>query len=235
MLIRRQRGQQKAEKSLSFAKTHASRFRVRRAMSSFRGAFVRNVRLDGDDAETRDSPSTVNGETAKLLERLVEIDDACFPSDAGGVAARGAGRRRRGCGAPRDWSRRTMTKSSLTLTRVFFRHPRRVRSAPKTPRTLRDSRRSRRTPRLPCVSKSRRWPATRRGAPPTRAAAGGGDPKRGAAAKRQTRRAPRRNRQSRGGGAVRKRGVRGGHQPTNARTRGITRAGRHGTVYERLF
>jgi ribosomal protein S18 acetylase RimI-like enzyme len=78
---------EKAEKSLSFAKTHASRFRVRRAMSSFRGAFVRNVRLDGDDAETRDSPSTVNSETAKLLERLVEIDDACFPSDAGGVAS----------------------------------------------------------------------------------------------------------------------------------------------------
>ena len=159
MLISVSEKAEKAEKSLSFAKTHALRFRVRRAMSSFRGAFVRNVRLDGDDAETRDSPSTVSSETAKLLERLVEIDDACFPSDAGELQARGAGRRRRGCGAPRDWSRRTMTKSSLTLTRVFFRHPRRVRSAPKTPRTLRDSRRSRRTPRLPCVSKSRRWPA----------------------------------------------------------------------------
>ena len=103
----------------------------------------------------------------------------------------------------------------------------------KTPRTLRDSRRSRRTPRLPCVSKSRRWPATA-AARRRRAAAGGGDPKRGAAAKRQTRRAPRRNRQSRGGGAVRKRGVRGGHQP-QTRARGVLRGGRHAPVYERLF
>ena len=49
--------------------------------------FVRDVRLDGDDADASDSPPTVNSETAKLLERLVEIDDACFPSDAGGVAS----------------------------------------------------------------------------------------------------------------------------------------------------
>ena len=49
--------------------------------------FVRDVRLDGNDADAGDSPPTVNSETAKLLERLVEIDDACFPSDAGGVAS----------------------------------------------------------------------------------------------------------------------------------------------------
>ena len=53
--------------------------------------FVRDVRLDVDDADViRDSLNpkpTVNSETAKLLERLVEIDDACFPSDAGGVAS----------------------------------------------------------------------------------------------------------------------------------------------------
>ena len=70
----------------------------------FEGAFVQNVRLDGDDAETRDSPPTVNSETAKLLERLVEIDDACFPSDAGsrgartGVVAEAAARRATGRG-----------------------------------------------------------------------------------------------------------------------------------------
>lgn len=52
--------------------------------------FVRDVRLDVDDADASDSLNpkpTVNSETAKLLERLVEIDDACFPSDAGGVAS----------------------------------------------------------------------------------------------------------------------------------------------------
>jgi len=53
--------------------------------------FVRDVRLDVDDADViRDSLNpkpTVTSETAKLLERLVEIDDACFPSDAGGVAS----------------------------------------------------------------------------------------------------------------------------------------------------
>ena len=52
--------------------------------------FVRDVRLDVDDADASDSLNpkpTVTSETAKLLERLVEIDDACFPSDAGGVAS----------------------------------------------------------------------------------------------------------------------------------------------------
>lgn len=41
---------------------------------------VRLVRLDGDDDESE-------GGVSKLLERLVEIDEACFPNDAGGVAS----------------------------------------------------------------------------------------------------------------------------------------------------
>lgn len=49
-------------------------------MSNTPSSRVRLVRLDGDDDESE-------GGVSKLLERLVEIDEACFPNDAGGVAS----------------------------------------------------------------------------------------------------------------------------------------------------
>ena len=47
---------------------------------------VRLVRLDGDDSDDAET-LPAHCETAKLLARLVEIDDACFPCDAGGIAS----------------------------------------------------------------------------------------------------------------------------------------------------
>ena len=47
---------------------------------------VRLVRLDGDDSDDAET-LPAHCETAKLLARLVEIDDACFPRDAGGIAS----------------------------------------------------------------------------------------------------------------------------------------------------
>ena len=87
MLISVSEKAEKAEKSLSFAKRTRVAF-SRSPSDVVVSGSVRSKRSPaGDDAETRDSPSTVSSETAKLLERLVEIDDACFPSDAGGVAS----------------------------------------------------------------------------------------------------------------------------------------------------
>ena len=62
-----------------------------------RGGAARLVRLDGDEFRL-DVQSTTSAhadaetlpdhcETAKLLARLIEIDDACFPRDAGGLAS----------------------------------------------------------------------------------------------------------------------------------------------------
>ena len=54
---------------------------------------VRLVRLDeSSDDERKGNPGvpkdgSLSSSTKKLLERLVEIDEACFPNDAGGVAS----------------------------------------------------------------------------------------------------------------------------------------------------
>ena len=54
---------------------------------------VRLVRLDAcSDDERKGNPGVPNdgslsSSTKELLERLVEIDEACFPNDAGGVAS----------------------------------------------------------------------------------------------------------------------------------------------------
>ena len=52
---------------------------------------VRLVRLDesSDDERKGGVPNdgSLSSSTKKLLERLVEIDEACFPNDAGGVAS----------------------------------------------------------------------------------------------------------------------------------------------------
>lgn len=54
---------------------------------------VRLVRLDAcSDDERKGNPSVPNdgslsSSTKELLERMVEIDEACFPNDAGGVAS----------------------------------------------------------------------------------------------------------------------------------------------------
>ena len=56
-------------------------------------SFVRLVRLDeSSDDERKGNPGVPNDgslsiRTKELLERLVEIDEACFPNDAGGVAS----------------------------------------------------------------------------------------------------------------------------------------------------
>ena len=54
-------------------------------------SFVRLVRLDesSDDERKGGVPNdgSLSIRTKKLLERLVEIDEACFPNDAGGVAS----------------------------------------------------------------------------------------------------------------------------------------------------
>jgi len=56
-------------------------------------SFVRLVRLDeSSDDERKGNPGvpkdgSLSSSTKKLLERLVEIDEACFPNDAGGVAS----------------------------------------------------------------------------------------------------------------------------------------------------
>ena len=54
-------------------------------------SFVRLVRLDesSDDERKGGVPNdgSLSSSTKNLLERLVEIDEACFPNDAGGVAS----------------------------------------------------------------------------------------------------------------------------------------------------